>query len=451
MPEQGPVNKKCIFVLQPADEIRHPYEHALWSISERVVWFSRHLSLLNYDKEEPGVVVVDLDCLNQPLETQLQQIRHQFPRADLIAISSSDSAQTALQCIRSGFTDFLLKPASPEELAWSVRKCQQHQEVIQRLAPDDTQTGLVRAVSQISASTTPALVQLYTIEYLQTLLAAEGAAWLATDGEDLSRIDITCVVPKGVQEEEVRKHVTPRLPDSLPGPQFSSGKLLLPCHDFPRHAVILWGLPKKPSKQLLPTAKLVLEHGDLSLLNIQKFEELKQQTFVDDLTGLYNSRFLKFAITNAIMKCRSPNQCFSILFIDVDHFKQVNDKYGHVIGSEFLVALGKTIKNAVRAIDPAFRYGGDEFVVILHNTDTEGARFIAERIRKNIERRVYVIKGQRLQTTVSIGIATYPIHAAERETLLRLADEAMYSAKRTTRNCVHLAIQPEGKASGAEG
>ncbi|MEZ4749567.1 MAG: GGDEF domain-containing protein [Bdellovibrionota bacterium] len=156
---------------------------------------------------------------------------------------------------------------------------------------------------------------------------------------------------------------------------------------------------------------------------------LKQQTFVDDLTGLYNSRFLKFAITNAIMKCRDPNQSFSILFIDVDHFKQVNDKYGHVIGSEFLVAIGKTIKNAVRGIDPAFRYGGDEFVVILHNSDTEGARVIAERIRKNIERRVFIIQDQKLSTTVSIGIATYPIHAAERETLLQLADEAMYSAK----------------------
>lgn len=219
----------------------------------------------------------------------------------------------------------------------------------------------------------------------------------------------------------------------------------MPCQSYPKGSILLWGVDKSELGHL-SMAKLIQEHGDLCLLNLQKFEELKQQTFVDDLTGLYNSRFLKFAITNAIMKCRDPSQSFSILFIDVDHFKQVNDKHGHVIGSEFLVAIGKTIKNAVRGIDPAFRYGGDEFVVILHNSDTEGARVIAERIRKNIERRVFIIQDQKLSTTVSIGLATYPIHAAERETLLQLADEAMYSAKKSTRNAVHLALGLERPA-----
>ena len=104
------------------------------------------------------------------------------------------------------------------------------------------------------------------------------------------------------------------------------------------------------------------------------------------------------------------------------------------------IAIGRTVKNAVRRIDHVFRYGGDEFVVILNETGIDGATEIAERIRKNIERRVFVIKECRIQTTVSIGIATYPDHAADRDTLLRLADEAMYSAKNRTRNAVCLAI-----------
>jgi diguanylate cyclase (GGDEF)-like protein len=114
-----------------------------------------------------------------------------------------------------------------------------------------------------------------------------------------------------------------------------------------------------------------------------------------------------------------------------------------LIGSEFLIAIGKTIKNSVRNIDPVFRYGGDEFVVILQDTPLEGATEIAERLRKHIERRLFIIKGQKLQTTVSIGVAVYPEHANEREALLRLADEAMYQAKRRTRNAVSLAFGAE--------
>ncbi len=439
-------NKKCIFVLQPPDEIRHPYEHALWPLCEKVVWFSRYLSLINYEKDDPGVIIVDLDCLSAPVEVQLQQLRKRFQTADLIALSASDSAQVALQCIRSGFADFLLKPSSPEELAWSVRKCQQEQEMIQRLAPPDTRTGLIRAVTQISSCTTPTLVQLYTLEYMQSLMHAEGAAWLGCDMEKFSQTEIACTVPRSTPKPRVLAQVPDqKFPEGIKKPvvtydeKTKTSRLLFPCQNYPKAAVLLWGIPGDVDKERLATASMILEHGDLCLLNLQKLDELKQQTFIDDLTGLYNSRFLKFAITNAIMKCRSPDQCFSILFIDVDHFKQVNDKYGHVVGSEFLVAIGKTVKNAVRGIDPAFRYGGDEFVVILHNSDTEAARVIAERLRKNIEKRIFHIKDQRLQTTVSIGIATFPHHANERETLLRLADEAMYSAKKSTRNAVHLA------------
>ena len=198
--------------------------------------------------------------------------------------------------------------------------------------------------------------------------------------------------------------------------------------------------------QDLADSRLLVEHSELSLTNLQKFDQIKRQTFMDDLTGLYNARYLKFALTNAILRCKDPKQSFSVLFLDVDHFKSVNDKYGHLVGSEFLIAIGKTIKNSVRNIDPVFRYGGDEFVVILLDTPLDGAAEIAERLRRQIERRLFVIQKQRLQTTVSIGIAAYPEHASEKETLLRMADEAMYSAKRQTRNAVHLAVGGDAPA-----
>src|SRR5690606_33755820 len=108
--------------------------------------------------------------------------------------------------------------------------------------------------------------------------------------------------------------------------------------------------------------------------------------------------------------------------------KQVNDSHGHLVGSKFLQALGRTFRNAVRTHDRVFRYGGDEFVILLNGLSASKGFDIAERIRKNIEKRVFFIDQVRLTTTLSIGVASYPDHTREAEVLLKLADEAMYSA-----------------------
>lgn len=437
--------QKTVFFLFPSDEMRHPYETALQVQGKRIFWFSDLASLLEAGpRSSPQVVVVDLDVLKKPVEEQLEQIRASFTQCDLIGLSSTDSAQLALVCIRSGFTDYLLKPTSPEELSWSIRKCQQRHELLQKL--NEPGTGVIRALTQISSCTTPALVRLCTLEYAQSHLQSAGAAWMHVPSEEITRNDLLCFLPKGMSTLQVTKKVPSRSvwkngsPPPLSRKKGADTYRLFVQNPHRTDGLLFWGLKEKPSKRQIQSIRTLLEHSELALLNIQKFEEIKQQTFVDDLTGLYNSRYLKFAIVNAIQRCKSPTDSFSVLFIDVDHFKSINDGNGHVVGSEFLVAIGKTIRNAVRNIDPVFRYGGDEFVVILHGTPTAGAREIAERIRKHIERRVFVVKGVKLQTTVSIGIACYPEHAKEHEAILRMADQAMYSAKKNTRNAVSLAV-----------
>jgi diguanylate cyclase (GGDEF)-like protein len=441
MKNSKPDAKNRIFILHLSDEMRHPYEAALAPLAAKVEWFSSYQALLEArGKQEPFVVVVDLECVGAPLEIQLEHLRSVFTASDLIALSSTDSAQLALQCIRSGFADFLLKPTSPEELAWSIRKSQQRYEFFSKL--DDPKTDMVRAISQLSTCTTPTLVRLCTLEYLTSFLQAEGGAWLRWDKGG----KVLASVPRGLTPAKV-KAILPSMEEwaSRKKPWIAHDKprnlrqLYLPCSAGANEGIYLWDIPRKLTRSVLAEARALVEHSNLSLLNIEKFEQIKQQTFLDDLTGLYNSRYLKFALNNAILKCKQPHQAFSLLFIDVDYFKTINDRYGHVVGSEFLVAIGKTIKNAVRNIDPVFRYGGDEFVVILQGAHQEGAAEIGERIRKNIERRVFLIKNHRIQTTVSIGIAVFPEHANEREALLRLADEAMYAAKKNTRNAVHLA------------
>ncbi len=444
-------SERVLFVLLGSDEMRYPYETALQSVCSKVVWFNSMPSLIQAGTEtSPIAVVVDLDSIPKPLVANLEQLRAAFPQSDLVAQSSADSAQIALQCLRSGFTDFLLKPISPEELCWSLRKSLQRAEVFQKL--EDPQAKLVRAVTQISSCNTPTLVRLNTLEILQTLLKGQGAAWLEPDRKAKKQVRVLCSVPRNASAKKILAKIPPKSMWHAKSEPFVSvsktektRKLTLPCNDSTYGFAVIWGIPEKLTNKQIRDAKILYDHSEICLLNLSKFEELKQQTFVDDLTGLYNSRYLKFAITNAVAKCRAPGHAFSVLFIDVDHFKSVNDHHGHLVGSEFLVAIAKTIRNTVRQIDPVFRYGGDEFVVILQGSPTQEAKEVAERIRKHVERRVFVFGKQRVQTTVSIGVATYPTHASDQETLLKLADEAMYSAKKTSRNTVHLALGVDEK------
>ena len=432
-----------ILLLQEADEMRQAYQIALQAFSSQVVWLRTLETLLSIVcKKPPLTIIVDLDLLNwsKTNNSPLEIIRTTFPKSDLIALSSKDSANLALSCLRAGFTDFLLKPMSPEELAWGVRKGQKHRKLLNKLK--DPKAALVSAATQISACTNPTMVRLSTLEFLRTGLRCEGAAWLKSEGRS-QRFLVVCSLPK----EEHSAKILWRLPEGRVGKRSSvirnrarrKRKFLLPCHNSEWGVIFLWGIPTKIAAEKRTDARLLLRHSEMTLFNLTKFEEIKQQTFVDELTGLYNSRYLKFAFASAVAKCNTPKECFAVLFIDVDHFKSVNDSHGHLIGSEFLIAISRTIKNAVRRIDPVFRYGGDEFVVILQNTPLGKARKIAERIRKHVEQRVFAIQQARIQTTVSIGLAVYPETASTLDSLLRLADLAMYAVKKDSRNAVKLA------------
>ncbi len=161
-------------------------------------------------------------------------------------------------------------------------------------------------------------------------------------------------------------------------------------------------------------------------------DRLEQLTFLDALTGAYNHRYLDMALASEVKRARRHNRPLAIAYIDLDKFKPVNDNYGHSVGNRVLADLGRLFLACVRESDIVGRVGGDEFVVLLPETDLSGARIFADRIRERVAKYCLQLSPEvRIdQVRCSIGVAEFPGGETSAEAFLSIADEAMYRAKR---------------------
>ncbi len=176
---------------------------------------------------------------------------------------------------------------------------------------------------------------------------------------------------------------------------------------------------------------------------VEKNLLLQQMAVTDDLTGLYNKRYILSRLSGEISHAARYREPISFLMVDVDHFKQVNDTYGHIVGDILLKEIASMLKKIVREVDIVARYGGEEFLIILPNGDALGAKILAERLRESIEKSIFNIEGNKILITVSIGVKSESIkHNADSSTevlnLISQADMALYSAKAKGRNRVEI-------------
>jgi diguanylate cyclase (GGDEF)-like protein len=177
--------------------------------------------------------------------------------------------------------------------------------------------------------------------------------------------------------------------------------------------------------------------------NSRLYKLTRTLAITDELTGLHNYRYLQQRLDEEIERARRYHKDLSMLMIDADDFKRFNDAHGHIAGDQALADIAQVFLKATREVDVVTRYGGEEFSIILPETDAAGAFVVAEKIREAVANHLFTGADEEAteHLTVSVGLATFPTHAQDKETLLRQADDALYQAKNTGKDKVRSPLQ----------
>ena len=183
-----------------------------------------------------------------------------------------------------------------------------------------------------------------------------------------------------------------------------------------------------------PTLEVLARHMAVSLANARMVKKLEELATTDGLTGLLNKRAMLDIASDKVAAAVRFSRHLSVLVMDIDFFKKVNDVHGHDVGDLVIRGLGEILRRAKRTTDAVARFGGEEFVVICEETDAKGALLLAERVRKEVEAKVFATQSGPLKVTCSLGVATFPEAGRDWEALFKAADAALYASKRGGRN-----------------
>lgn len=376
---------------------------------------------------------------------------------EVILITGHASLESAIEALKSGARDYLVKPFDASELRHLVKTCIDQRRLLDENQQLKSQIRLFQSGQALSSLIDLELLLPQAVErLLRELGGGTGFGFLLNQGggtkfhgligiESTQARDIPELLFKHFEEEEgfyllnaEERQVlssTPIAPDAV-------GLLPLTADGELRGGVVVFDAPSLASSEALPVDSVhyLTEQVIIGFVNACRYQSAQDLMHTDDLTGLYNHRYLQIALDHEVHRAQRYGLQFSLLFLDLDHFKDINDKHGHLSGSAALREVGMLLRRCVREVDTLFRFGGDEFAAILVDADAKTARVIAERVRKAIDEHVFLQDQQTpWHLTATAGYATFPSDATEQEKLLDLADQAMYVGKQV-RNVIRSVV-----------
>ena len=401
---------------------------------------------------------------------------------DVVIVTGHATVRNAVTALKSGAFDYITKPVDPDELKVSVQRLLDQRSLLDENRELKSYVNLFRRCQTLATSLDRDQIVRSSAEALLEEFGGVFGDFLphATMSVPDPSVDDDAPPPDTAaraQRHDLQRALTTALGgdplaysavqtlDAKSGAESGTAvktpigpSIVVPVRAGSRNygALFVARPPDAPAFSLseLGKADFFGKNVGIALENAEKYREAKKLAFVDDLTELYNVRYLNFILDKEVKRARRYQQPLSVLFMDLDFFKGVNDRHGHLTGSRVLIEVAAVIRRCVRDTDVMVRYGGDEYTILLPSTDSVGAMIVAERIRVSIAECAFKSEdGTALNLTASIGVASFPEHAKEKRDILRMADAAMYHGKAKGRNVVYLAsalLEPVAAAEQRE-
>ncbi len=394
----------------------------------------------------------------------LARVKAQDPSTDVIVITSQGTVDSAVTALKSGASDYIAKPFNHDDFLLTVNRAIEQR----RLFEENRELKQLLRLFEVSRtmSMTLDLEKLHQFALSSLVKELKGTLGLALFFQrDLRSIELKGAY--GLEEEPARRlagrigeqffaelasmaqsregvKVKPVKAVGDPVPAATRTAVLVPIRSqqFPPGVCVVFSPHARGAygRGELQSVAFIAEQAAIAVDNAAKYLDAREQAYIDDLTKLHNARYLDVVLDRELRRADRYKSTVSVLFLDLDLFKRVNDVHGHLMGSRVLVEVAGVLRRCVREIDTIIRYGGDEYTVVLADTDRKGAYVVAERIRKGIEGHTFLVDaGLAVRLTACIGVACYPVDARTKQGLLDMADKAMYRAKAADRNRVYCA------------
>lgn len=412
------------------------------------------------EKSDYQLVVTDLVMPGMSGIEVLSRVKQRFPTVDVIIVTGHANLESAIFALKNGARDYILKPFNHEEFKHTVALCFEQRRLINENSELRELLNLFQVGQNIANCIEIDRLASVIVDALAAEVGVSRAIGVFQDKEEVFglrewrgltpaaaeqlaavALEILGEAPPDIAST-IRRLAADQLAGiaELDGQEVAGGLLLiLWSKNVLYGAVFLLNDPAKSSVTVYRQRSLqfLLEQSTLALENAARYSIAKDMLYVDELTGLFNYRYLDVSLDRETKRADRFGSTVSMIFIDIDFFKTVNDTHGHLVGSRVLHETGQLLKKSVREVDIVIRYGGDEFSIILVETGDRGAATVAERIRRSIEDHVFLAgDGLNIRLTASLGFACYPDDTQSKLELLELADRAMYRGKEEGKNCV---------------